>query len=379
MVRFRKYVVPFMTTMTSRLLLLPPSARWTLNQGDALRQDCIKFYGGGGDDDQNKNFYWEPDIVNCDYRLATKIFRLLVDTHSSNNDNNDNNPLEIWLPKLDERKLIQLVEVLNQNSKRLGGIRVASSGWPKTPATRLMIEWNDQTVDTITAIDDDDNDDSNETIIQSSIQATEKWVEQTLCGLNLCPYTYSMERAAVGLESVGVKEGPIEIRHSERDRRKRRRGNSLPVAPSLAHAFWQGVEELASKSEDQLSTLLIVAPDFYDTHFVEFAATFDNLIEPSVQVTGSEAIVGRALFHPTYESDLIGHDKVLPGHALPASMVEGFLDRYLAEEEGGSDNDTAKKKPDLKSIALANDAVRWTPHATINLLRRTQVCTVYYL
>jgi hypothetical protein len=142
----------------------------------------------------------------------------------------------------------------------------------------------------------------------------------------------------------------------------------------LAQAFWLGVQALAQTWEEKTSTWPVVAPFFYDDQFLEFAETFDKLLEPSVQATGAESIVGRALFHPTYDSDLIGHDQVLPGHALPAKMVEGFLDRYLVEDES-TDN---KKKPDLTSIAKANDAVRWTPHATINLLRRSQVSVLVF-
>jgi hypothetical protein len=142
----------------------------------------------------------------------------------------------------------------------------------------------------------------------------------------------------------------------------------------LAQAFWLGVQALAQTWEEKTSTLPVVAPFFYDDQFLEFAETFDKLLEPSLQATGAEAIVGRALFHPTYDSDLIGHDQVLPGHALPAKMVDGFLDRYLTEDES-TDN---KKKPDLTSIAKANDAVRWTPHATINLLRRSQASLLVF-
>ena len=62
------------------------------------------------------------------------------------------------------------------------------------------------------------------------------------------------------------------------------------------------------------------------------------------------------------------HDKVLPGHAIPPQMVEEFLEQYAT-----SMNLQQSDLPDLNEISIANDAVRWTPHATINLLRRSQL------
>jgi hypothetical protein len=45
-------------------------------------------------------------------------------------------------------------------------------------------------------------------------------------------------------------------------------------------------------------------------------------------------------------------------------MVEGFVNQYTNDSH---------KQPNQDTIARANDAVRWTPHATINLLRRSQL------
>lgn len=43
-------------------------------------------------------------------------------------------------------------------------------------------------------------------------------------------------------------------------------------------------------------------------------------------------------------------------------MVKGFVEKYNTDSI-----------LDEAAIAHANDAVRWTPHATINLLRRSQL------
>ena len=116
--------------------------------------------------------------------------------------------------------------------------------------------------------------------------------------------------------------------------------------------------------EEEVATSLLLAPAVYDNKFVEFAAVCDDLIEASVQVVHADQIVGRAWFHPNYNAACVGHNTIIPGHALPATMVQGFIDTTMSESTG---------RPSLERVAQANDAVRWTPHATINLLRRSQL------
>ena len=179
-----------------------------------------------------------------------------------------------------------------------------------------------------------------------------------------------MTRAAVGLDSVGVAEGPIVIRHAMEDASVTSAGVGIPTTDAvvLSLGFWKGVKDLATLPEREVATYLIIAPDSLDDDFLEFAAIFDELIEPSVKAVGAEAIVGRALFHPRYNSTLIGHDKVLAGHALPPTIVQGFVEQYAT-----STNLEENAIPDVEMTTVANDAVRWTPHATINLLRRSQL------
>jgi hypothetical protein len=123
------------------------------------------------------------------------------------------------------------------------------------------------------------------------------------------------------------------------------------------------VTELANVDERDVATLLIISPSIFDDDFIQFSAVFDQLIEPSVQATGSEVLVGRALFHPKYQASLIGHDKVIAGHALPAKLVEDFMKQYAPSGNERSDNcggdvDVTEGIPDIQTIALAND-VRW--------------------
>ena len=200
--------------------------------------------------------------------------------------------------------------------------------------------------------------------LEHAIRETEQWVDDTLCRLHLCPYTASLQKAAIGLETAGVYHGPVVVQHSQT-----KFSIDCHAAAVLAAAFWEGVTLLAKEPQESVATLLIVGPESYDSDFEEFVAVCDELIEPCVQAVGACDIIGRAWFHPRYCAASIGqltHDTILPGHALPACMVEGFVHQYY------NTNDS-HNHPNPEMIARANDAVRWTPHATINLLRRSQL------
>jgi hypothetical protein len=371
-------------------LWLPPSARMALGQADALKRDCqnvLMTASFGVVPSKEQSFYWEDDLKVCDYKLATRIFETIFCIFTNGAGETKVRAATLSFPQLErdaENRLGQMVQVLTDNSSRLGGLAIECSSWPKTPATMIQLAWPSSSSSSSSSYSIQANTNLIEynlerggvdpSSVASAIKATETWVGEKLCQLGLCPYTYSLQRAAVGLESVGVKEGPIVVRHASSgstDIPPSTRGDTaaeLPPAAVLTHAFWNGVSELVAKSEQEVATFLIVAPRSYDEEFQEFAKTFDQLIEPLVKITQAETLVGRAIFHPRYDSTLIGHTQILPGHAVPARMVEGFMDRYLLE-----DKDKSTKKPDLATIAKANDAVRWTPHATINLLRRSQL------
>ena len=48
-------------------------------------------------------------------------------------------------------------------------------------------------------------------ISDTQIRDTEVYVDETLAGLGLRLFTKSMERSALGLESMGVKPGPVVV------------------------------------------------------------------------------------------------------------------------------------------------------------------------
>ena len=260
----------------------------------------------------------------------------------------------IWFPRFSDIEVLEgLARVVNNNADRLGGVKSEVLAWPKAPCNGIQLLWPPASLR-----NESTTEKSAESSNEAAVSATKAWVDDTLCRLSLCPYTVSISRAAVGLESANVKVGPIVI---------------LPpfycpdasVASLLTAAFWGGVTDIATTSEEAVSTLLLIAPSIYDADFPEFAATCDDLIEGTVQAVKADKIVGRAWFHPNYSTASVGHDKIIAGHALPASMVQGFI----ADNMGGR----FAEHPSLQLVEKANDAVRWTPHATINLLRRSQL------
>jgi hypothetical protein len=323
-------------------LMLPPSVRLGIGQEEDLRRDCDKV---AVDVAKGYESLWERDAVES-YQVATRIFQTIASCGSKK--------ATIWFPSLSDTSVLErLTPVIAQNAAKLGGIAsIQTRSWPQVPAPCIEFAWDRG------GISDQEGTSVTSTEIEAAVQATKDWVESTLCRLRLCPYTASLNRAAIGLEAAKVKEGPVVVRHV-----LSKYSDSRSSTAAMAAAFWDGVTELAIVGEEQVATLLLVAPSCFDSDFLEFAAVCDKLIEPSVHSTGAEEIVGRAWFHPLYRAKSIGHDKIVPGHALPASLVESFMDKV----------DLGTAKPDSAMIALANDSVRWTPHATINLLRRSQL------
>lgn len=329
--------VPWIAALSTQSLLLPPVVRLGFAGGaQALQKDCEARSLDG--------CIWGNDVTEG-YQVARVLFQTLAAGR---------NCLSIWFPRFSDTDVLGgLVRVVNNNADRLGGVKSEVLAWPKAPCNGIQLFWpsaplrNELTTEKPA-------ESSNE----AAVSATKTWVDDTLCRLSLCPYTASLSRAAVGLESANVKVGPIVI---------------LPplyrpdasAASLLAAAFWEGVTDIATTPEETVATLLLIAPSDYDADFHEFAATCDDLIEVTVQVVKADQIVGRAWFHPSYSTVNVGHDKIIAGHALPASMVQGFI----ADNMSGS----LAEHPSLQLVEKANDAVRWTPHATINLLRRSQL------
>lgn len=359
---------------------LPPTARIAWGE-NSLRRDCenVTEIGGSSIDDC---FEWEKDAKEG-YQVACCVFDAVA-RGPPEDAANDARARTVWFPSVNDSKMVSaLAGVVCSNSARLGGVEAVADFWPNAPATKIELRWPPS----LSANEKRTCSEVPLSSIEAATEDTKRWVDNTLGRMSLCPYTRSMQHAAVGLNFVGVEEGPVGVRHASLPYSERGPGtvkSSQREAPTnaalLAAAFWNGVMELDSSPESDLSTLLVVAPPFYDACFVDFASTCDELLEPAVQATGADKIVGKAWFHPLYETSAIGHEKLLPGHALPSSMVEKFVDTYYCDGSVMKSSNSRDIKEGTKALKLgpddirrANDEVRHTPHATVNLLRRSQL------
>lgn len=323
----------------SRLaLILPPADRIRMGQSEALHDDCMKATPFDYD------FVWDIGCVH-EYQLCSAVYSCLAES--------ERKPTRLWFPSFMNRagEIERLARTLTENSYRLGGLWADCQHWPEVPATMIEFTWTERPPPSFYQKEP-------ESEIQAAIKATEEYVDKTIGKLGLCPYTKSMTRAAIGLESVGVKEGPVKIRHAANVKSS----ESTSPAAVMAAMFWQGVTELMERPEEEVATLLLVAPSCYDDNFVDYFKTCDQLIEKSA--TQTFANIGRVWFHPEYDLEIVGYSD--GGHTLPLPVVSKFMDQYLAEHPGAA-------KPDMDDMARAHDKTRWTPHATINLLRGSQL------
>lgn len=286
-----------------------------------LRRDCEKYMRS------DANPIWAAHKT-CNWDVAHALFDAIERRQSE----------EVWFPSSnDELALRRLVGVVRHNAARLGLASVRSSHWPRTPAPRVELIYDEIEARNSSAYDG----------VQCS---TEQWVDEVLGRERLCPYTESKSKAAVGLPDVSP--GPVEI------------VVCTEGAASATAQVWRSVSDLATQPETSVATVLIAVPA-YDDDFDSFSMMCDELIEASLQAMGVTPLVGRAWFHPKYDASKVhDHDEraFKPGHALPAATVADFVHQYYP-----------KSDLSLSQIATFNDLVRRTPHATINLLRRSQL------
>ena len=315
---------------------------------DVLRRECDD---AASKVDGNSKSLFEIQVKEG-HQLAKTVFGHIVSCSE------ERKPSLIWLPSCanHQGEVERLTSVINENSDLLGGISASFAHWPEKPSTVISLSWSE--LDTSYDLSNLFYNPESTEIVEKAIQDTEQYVENTLVRLRLCPYTQSLQRAAIGLESVGVQSGPVSVRHAANifDH------GSIPVtkkaspAAILATLYWQGVTDLIEKPQQELATFLLVAPSCYDEDFQEFLYVCDALIEKTVQL--SRGIVGRVWFHPKYSlQDVEQAGTSRGGHAPPLEELRFLFDK----------NSMARPSPD--DMARAHDKTRQTPHATINLLR----------
>ena len=302
---------------------LPPRARLALRQEDALRDECAAAAAGAS--------RFEPRVEHS-HEVAAVVLEAVARGDEST----------LWFPGVEDAAVVAAVAgVVAANADALG-CSAAARRWPSAPAPGVALSPSGGEAT-------NDMHDSTRASDGAAVEASLRWVDDTLGALRLCPYTRGRARGAVGLEGVGVASGPV------------RAVAAAPGAANLAAAFFRAVGELTTTPERDLATTLLVSPA-YDGDFLGFVGVCDGVVEPLVAATGAAAVVGRAWFHPSYEAAAVGHDALKPGHALPSAVVRPFVEKYGAGDPPSDD-----------ALAAANDAVRRSPHATINLLRRSQL------
>ena len=308
------------------------------------------------------SFRWEPHMRES-YEVANVIFHEIARANRSLL----HQALFSFPSMSNPDDLDKLAAVLQtEKCRHLLGLEEAHAElYPTSPAPYMCIKFS-----TCVPTSDDDNCDP-ATLTDSASSATKSWVNNFLGKYRLCPYTSSVSHAAVGLPSVGVPVGGVHVRVStseSTDTGETKRSYNIQRASGLVHAFWSEVVTLMHSPQEEWATSLVVFPEF-DSDFESFVDVCDKILEPAITATQSTTKIGRAWFHPRYDADSVGHSDVIAGHAVPNEMVEGFIKSSLHPPDG-KDNQVLLE---YDEVIQANNRVRQTPHATINILRRSQL------
>lgn len=334
--------------VVSSTLILPPMDKMKMGMTDMLEEECE-------DESDGFHFAFEVDVTKG-YQLATRTFASIVERKDEGVDGS-----KIWFPAFKNHggEIERLAEVLNNNSDKLGGLIVTTAHWPEVPASLLDISWtsNSPLLEDNGCYHMETKED-----VELAIEATKCYVGDFLVKKGLCPFTKSIERAAINLDSVGVKEGPVVVRHVTDVL-----SSTCVTTPAaaMAYLYWDGVSEMIERDETDVATHLLVCPSVYDNDFSSFARVCNDLIEPTVSFSSGK--VGRVWFHPEYSLQAVENDSLARGgHAPPLEEVDELFGVYMSENP-------AVIKPDPEDVAWAHDKSRWTPHATINLLRSSQL------
>lgn len=321
------------------------------------------------DCDSSTMFCWEPHVQES-YKVADSIFQQIAENARDSCNKHHASPTStiIAFPSMERQTdLEKIAKVLQSDKcKQLLGLEDALAEiYPSSPAPYLRL-----TFSSILSKGADVIDNSSKMMLQttsdSSIPATESWVDNFLGRYSLCPYTSSVTRAAVGLSSVGVPFGGIHVQHASTHVEGESPIESTHYnklrASELASAFWSETVTLLHSNQDEWATSLVVFPE-YDNEFESFVDVCDNIVEPIVVATQSTDFIGRAWFHPKYDADSVGHTSVIAGHAVPHRMVQDVMSTLYGQQQA----------LDYDALVEANNRVRKTPHATINILRRSQL------
>lgn len=317
-------------------------------------------------EDSIVNLLWEPHLRES-YQVANAIFHVVAS--QSQTMHSSAYTVRLSFPSMkrpgDLDKLSQVLQ--SDKCKELLGVEsVYAELYPTSPSPYIHIAFSIQATDCNNneAVSNAMENVSDKT---TAISATNNWVNDFIGKYRLCPYTTSsISRAAVGLSTVGIPAGSVHVVQVDGISDMATSNDDKAGAAKLVSAFWSEVVALMDSKQDEFATSLVICPE-YDDDFISFANICDTIIQPTIVATQSTEFIGRAWFHPLYNTDAIGHSEVIAGHAVPHRMVNGFMTSLAKEDDGG------EELLQYDDLVMANDLVRQTPHATINILRRSQL------
>lgn len=354
-----------------------PKRRIESGEVEALRVDLEKHCGitQSATDVANASYFrWEPDLDKS-YEVANVIFQEIVEVAQLRCDDARHETMRphlmiiISCPSMSQPQDLKAIAKVLQSEEcksMLGLESVSAELYPDSPSPYLQLTFSDLHSSEVQQGDKELIQlQTPETIATSN---TVNWVDNFLGKYNICPFTSSVTKAAVGLSSVKVPVGNVHIVVGSTNlpdiSKIRRRFYNIHRSAALVSTFWSETQTLMQSSESEWATSLVVFPE-YDDDFELFVGVCDNIIQPMIEATSSTDYIGRAWFHPKYDADRVGHTSVIAGHAVPHKLVQQFVQTINGPESANSIS--------IGSLADANNKVRMTPHATINILRRSQL------
>ena len=111
------------------------------------------------------------------------------------------------------------------------------------------------------------------------ISITKTWVEKICSDMGICPFSR-------GAEKAGLPMGPVYYCVD--------RSTSME---DMYAAYWKEVVRVEQASENDLSTTLLIAPEFYIDN-VELFETFSNTLTQPLAALGVETLLQLVFFHP---------------------------------------------------------------------------------
>ena len=192
---------------------------------------------------------------------------------------------------------------------------------------------------------------------EKATEALKSFIERVVVGEQACPYTKSVDIAAVGLEPRGVKPGPVGYRF----------GASSDACGTLG-AFWNCVCELLSVPEEEISTVMLSVPNVgagTDSEALARFAIVMELVSRNLCLFRGDDVFGLVHFHPGYDRmEIHPVDKPAYGHLPPRAWLRPMMKL----------NGNTEEADDLTDDDLAlSDFQRKAPHTCINILRVNQL------